>query len=179
MGNRVFLVLHEGDLRRHARKSDVAAIVLPWTHAVEDLIVLRDKVFSAFHILEDPLAEGVPDQFLLLLGQHGLLAVEDAPLRAGFVPDDIVDLGIPQVQGILQKPVGIDSGCPKCIPDNGVPKIAGLAGHLPLAGDGSIFDRDLTAQEVPRRVECLPHELRDVFRVDPGRAQPHLNLGGV
>ena len=179
VGDRVFLVLHEGDLRRHARKADVAAIVLPRAHAVVDLVVLRDKGFPAAHVPEDPLAEGVPDQLLLLLGQHGLLPVEDAPLGAVLVLDDVVDLRIPQVQGVLQKPVGIDAGRPEGVPGNGIPEVAGLAGHLPLAGDGGIFDRDLAAKEVPRRVEGLPHEPGDVLRVDPGRPEPHFDLGGV
>ena len=179
MGDRVFLVLHEGDLRRHAHEPDMAAIILPGAHAVIDFVVPGDKILSALHILKDPLSESVPDQFLLLLGQHGLLAVEDAPLGAVFVPDDIVDLGIPQVQGILQKPVPVDAGCAKGIPDNGIPEVAGLAGHLPLAGDGSIFDRDLTAQEVPRRMKSLPHELGDVRRVDPGCSEPHFDFRGI
>ena len=110
MGHCIFLVLHQGDLRRHPDKTDVRTVVFTGTDAVEHPIVGLHQIFPAIHIPENPFLECLLDGVLLLLGQHRLIFVENPMLSPVYITLCVIDFGIPQVQGIFQQPVSIGAG---------------------------------------------------------------------
>ena len=110
MGHCIFLVLHQGDLRRHPDKTNVRTVVFAGTDAVEHPVVGLHQIFPAIHIPENPFLECLLDGVLFLLGQHRLIFVEHPMLIPVYITLRVIDFGVPQVQGIFQQPVGIGAG---------------------------------------------------------------------
>ena len=178
VGNRVALVLPQGDLRVHAGKYDVLPIVLAGPNGVESVIVGAYQLLAALGVLPNPVLESVFEGLLLLLGQGGLLLVENTALRVA-VPDGIVNADIPQVQGVLQDAVGAGPPCAEVhVGRHIVIGDGGLVGDGPLHRKLRVQDPHPPAQ-IPRRLQGLIHELLDILLVDPRRAQAQVDLGGV
>ena len=178
VGNRVALVLPQGDFRVHAGKYDVLPIVLTGPNGVEAVIVGTDQLLTALGVLPNPVLESVLEGLLLLLGQGGLLLVEHPALRVA-VPDGIVNADIPQVQGVLQDAVGAGPLCAEVhVGRHIVIGDGGLAGDRPLHCKLGIQD-PYSPLQIPRRLQGLIHELLDILLVDPRRAQAQVDLGGV
>ena len=77
VGDGVDLVLAERDLRVHARKNDMTAIVLTGAVAVEQNIIGLADGFAPVRIFPEPFLEGFFQKFLLALGDGRLFLVQD------------------------------------------------------------------------------------------------------
>ena len=75
MSHCVFLVRHQGDLRIHADKLNMASIIFPWTDAVKSFIINLTEIFPSVQVFKYPLLKFLFDQLLLLLCQHRFLPV--------------------------------------------------------------------------------------------------------
>ena len=172
VGNGVFLVFSQLDLRVHAAKDDVAAVILPGTGTVKLLVVLGHQSFPAAGIFPEPVLEGVLHGLLLLLCQGGGLLVNDAALLAIGILHGVVDTDVLEVQRLLQNLVGVGTVCAVGhVGGHVVGTGHGLASDPPLGGDGGILHLDGTAHIVGR-VKGLHHELLNVLRLNPRCAQP-------
>ena len=94
-------------LRVHAGKGEVGAVVLARPCAVEQLVVPGDERLPPVSIFPQPVAEGVLDDLLLLLGEGGLFDVEDPALGAVRILDLVVDAHVAEVQGVFEYLVGV------------------------------------------------------------------------
>ena len=176
MGHRIFLVLHQGDLRRHTHKADVRAIIFTGADAVKHPVIGLHQIFPAIHIPENPFLECLLDGVLFLLGQHRLIFVEHPMLIPVYITLRVIDFGVPQVQGIFQQPVGIGAGGAKGGIDQRIIHIPAFARHIPCAGHIGIGYRNNSPRHIPRRVERLLHKFLDIFRLDPGCAKANLDF---
>ena len=141
VSNSVPLMLPQGDLRVHAHKMDVAAIVFPWPGGVEQLVVLPHQYLSPLGVLPDPVCKGVLDGLLLLPGQHGLLFVQHPLGLAAVILHRVVDPRVPKVEGVLQNFVGAGPGCAEgLIGHDVIVACFGLALDPPLRGGRGKFD---------------------------------------
>ena len=61
MGDSVFLMLPQSDLRVHAGEYDMTAVILPGTGAVHFLVVLPHQRFAALRVFPNPVFESVLD----------------------------------------------------------------------------------------------------------------------
>ena len=177
MGDSVPLVLPQRNLRVHAGENNMAAVVFARTNGIEQLIVLRHQRLPPLRVFPYPFTESVLDGLLLLLCKGGRLLIEHALLPAVRILHSIVDAHIPQVQRVLQNLVGVGS----------VRAVGGIRGDIgaghdilavdaPLGGMGREVYLDGTALVI-RGIEQLVHEVLNVLRRDPRRAQPHVNVG--
>ena len=176
MGNGVSLMLPEGDFRVHARKDDVTAVIFPWAGAVHFLIVLPNQCLTALGFCPNPVPERIPDQLLLLSRQRGFLGVQHPLFVSVRILNGVVHLHIPEVQGILQNFIGADTICAVGIPRSNI--VVGnpfFVADAPCGGIGRILHIHGIAQ-IAGGIEGFKHELLDVGLVDPGCAQPNLNL---
>ena len=179
MGDSVFLMLPQSDFRVHAGEHDMAAVILPGTGAVHFLVVLPNQRFAALRVFPNPVFESVLDKLLLLCRQGGFLCVQDAALMAVCVLNGVIDADIPEVQGVLQQPVGVGPvGAVGGVGGNIVAPGHGFSGHLPFGGVGGIVDLNLIPQ-IYRGLESLVHELLDIHLIQPCRAQAYLDLAGL
>ena len=176
MGNGAFLVFSQGNGRVHPSKSDVAAIIFTGTDRVHFLVVLAHQSLAALRVSPDPVPKGFPDSLLFLGSQSGLLGVQHAALFSVCILYGVIDTDISQVQAVLQNLIGIGTTGP----------IGGISCHivvgygrfpldLPFSGKGRIVDPN-TALEIKRGIKGLIHKLLDIFLVNPGSAQTHLDL---
>ena len=176
MGNGAFLVFPQSNGRIHAAKSDMAAIILAGTGGVHFFVILAHQSLAALRIFPDPVLKGFPDSLLFLSSQGGLLGVQHAALFSICVLYGVIDTDISQVQTVLQNLISIGAAGP----------IGGVSCHivvgyrsfsldLPFSGKGGIVDLNV-ALEIKRGVEGLVHKLLDIFLVNPGSAQTHLDL---
>ena len=69
-------MLPQGDLRIHAGKVDVAAVVFPWAVAVEQDIVCLADLLPPFRVFPYPLRKRLLQQLLLALCNGCFLFVE-------------------------------------------------------------------------------------------------------
>ena len=186
MGNGVFLVIPQRDLRVHACKNDMLAVILAGPDRVEKLVVLRHQLLPPIRVFPYPVPECVLNGLLLLLGQGGFRGVQNA-LFFPVLNLYIENAHVPQVEGGFQNVIGVQTSSavggvgvhihkgngvfvcdvPFCrilgiVYGNGVS--VGVIGNIPPAIDHW-------------RVQQLIHELLVVFLVDPGRADPHVDIG--
>ena len=170
-GNGVSLVLAQLYLRVHAWERQVRAVVLTRSCAVEQLVILGDKRLAALRVFPQPVAEGVLDDLLLLLGEGCLLDVEHPALGAVCVLDLVVDAHVAEVQGVFEYLVGVhargavgaesvDVGCTD----------SALALDAPLGSVGRVVHAHAARGPVCG-LEGLDHELLYVARLYPGRAE--------
>ena len=176
MGDGVELMIPKGDFGVHARKRQVLAVIFPRAHAVKPLIVCLHQIAPPIRVLPNPVPKGVLDGLLLLLRDGRFLAVEDAALLTLPIADGIIDAHIPQIQRVLQYLIGV---CPvRAVGHVGVYVVVRdvvFAADIPFSGKlGEVNVQ--TALCIRGRVEQLKHELLDIPPVNPGRAEPHLDL---
>ena len=179
VGDGIELMLPQGDLRIHARKDQVPAVILPGTSGIEALIVELHQLPPPVGVAPYPVPECLFNGLLLLLGEGGFLTVEDALFLAVRVPYGVVDAHIPQVQRIFKDFVGV--GAVGAVGHAGVDVVVGdavLAGDVPLRRELRVVDLQ-GAASVQRRLQQLEHELLNVLLVDPRRAEAHLDLRSV
>ena len=179
VGHSVELVFPQLDLRVHAAKHDMPAVVLPGAGGVEQVIVLAHQDMAALGVPPEPVPEGVLDGLLLLLGQGGLLLIQHPALCSAWLLDGVIDAHIPQIQRVLQDVVGVGPfGAEGVVGGHVIRGDGPFVGDGPLGGVGGEVDLYI-AFHVKRGAEGLIHELLDVLGVDPGGPQAHLNLRGV
>ena len=133
VGDGVSLMLPQRDLRIHARKDQVPAVIFPGTGGIEALIVELHQLPPPVGVAPDPVPERFSNGLLLLLGEGGFLAVEDALFLSVRVPYGVVDAHVPQVQRIFKDFVGV--GAVGAVGHAGVDVVVGdavLAGDVPL-----------------------------------------------
>ena len=179
VGDGIELMLPQGDLRIHARKDQVPAIILPGTGGIEALVVELHQLPPPVGVAPDPVTERLFNGLLLLLGEGGFLAVEYALFLSVRVPYGVVDAHVPQVQRIFKDFVGV--GAVGAVGHAGVDVVVGdavLAGDVPLRRELRVVDLQ-GAAGVQRRLQQLEHELLNVLLVDPRRAEAHLDLRSV
>ena len=97
VGNGVLLVFPQLDLRVHAAKDDVAAVIFPGSCGIKLLVVLGHQALPAAGLLPEPVLKGVLHGLLLLLCQGGGLLVEDAALLAVGILHGVVDTDVLEV----------------------------------------------------------------------------------
>ena len=177
VGNSVDLVLAERDLRVHARKADVTAIILTGTVRIEqDIIGLTDGL-APVGVFPDPLGKGILDQLLLALGDGGFLLVEDSGFPAIGIVHIIKNTDILQIQGVLDDLIGVDA-LGAVGPDGlDIAAIRAFTFNAPLTGDAGIVDlyAPLCAAGRPQRFKNKPAH---IFGVQPCSAQPDGDLAG-
>ena len=89
----------------------MGAVVFPGPGAVEELIIPLDQRLTSGRVFPDPVAEGVLDCLLLLLGKGCFFAVEHTALLAVRVLYRVVDPNVAQIKSVLENLVGIRPGC--------------------------------------------------------------------
>ena len=176
MGNGILLVFPQPDFRIHAAKADMGAIVLTGTSTVEQLVILFHQFRTAIRVFPHPVLERILNGLLFLLSEGGLLFIQNPLLLAVCILHGIVDTDIPQIQRILQNPVGVSSaGAVGHIGMNIIPARCTLTGDLPLCRHGREFHLDVPAQ-IKRRFKGFFHELLDIIPIDPCGTKAHINL---
>ena len=179
VGDGVSLMLPQRDLRIHARKDQVPAVIFPGTGGIEALVVELHQLPPPVRVLPYPVPERILYGLLLLLGEGGFLAVEDALFLAVRIPYGVVDPHVAQIQRILQNAVGV--GAVGAVGHAGVDVVRGdavLAGDVPLRRELRVVDIQ-DAAGIQRRLQQLEHELPDILLVDPRRAEAHLDLRSI
>ena len=178
MRHRVFLVRHQGNLRRHAHKADMAAIIFPRTDGIEQLVVFLYKRLAPAHILKNPLLKGGAQHFLFLLGEDGGFFVQHA-LFAVQRLDGHVDFGVLQVQRVFQQVQGVGFFRAVGCVEQKVAAVAALAADVPHAGNRGILRADRAPRHPCGHGKHVVQKVVDVDGVYPRRAQAHFDLGGV
>ena len=142
VGNGVKLMFSQRDLRVHARKFQMPAVVLTGPGRVEAFVVERHQCAAALRVLPYPLLKSILDGLLLLLGKGGLLGIEDATLLAIGVCYSIIDAHITQIQRIFQNTVCV--GAIRTVVNIGIDVVVGngvFSGYVPFCGKFGIIDR--------------------------------------
>ena len=85
MGNGVDLVRPQGDFRIHARKTDVAAIILTGTNRIKGFIVKAAQQLTPVNIFPYPFREFLLEQLLTVLRDCSFLLVQDRLSVAVFI----------------------------------------------------------------------------------------------
>ncbi len=175
-GDGISLVFAQLYLRVHAGEGEVGAVVLTRSCAVEQLVILGDERLAALRVFPQPVAEGILDDLLLLLGEGGLLDVEHTALGAVRFLDLVVDAHVAEVQGVFEYLVGVDArGAVGAESVDVVRADGALAVYVPLGGVGRVVHA-----HAPRGPVCglegLDHELLNAARLYPGRAKAHVYL---
>ena len=91
MSNGIHLMGAQLDLRVHAYKVQVTAIVLAGTNGVELLVIKLAKALSSVWVFPDPVLERLLDHFLLALCDSGFLFVQHRCFLAAGIIDIIED----------------------------------------------------------------------------------------
>ena len=176
MSNGVLLVFPQPNFRIHAAKTDMGTIVLTGTSTVEQLVILFHQFRTAIRVFPHPVLERILNGLLFLLGKGGLLFVQHPLLLTVCILHGIVDTDIPQIQRILQNPVGVGSaGAVGHIGMDIIPARCTLTGDLPLCRHGREFHFNVSAQ-VKRRFKGFFHKLLDIIPIDPCGTKAHINL---
>ena len=176
MSNGILLVFPQPNLRIHAAKADMRTIVLTRTGTVEQLVILFHQFRTAIRVFPHPVLERILNGLLFLLGEGGLLFIQNALLLAVCILHGIVDTDIPQIQRILQNPVGIGTaGAVGHIGMNIIPARCTLASDLPFCRHGREFHFNVSAQ-VKRPFKGFFHKLLDIIPIDPCGTKAHINL---
>ena len=176
MSNGILLMFPQPDFRIHAAKADMRTIVLTGTSAVEQLVILFHKFRAAIRVFPHPVLECILNGLLFLLGEGGLLFIQNPLLLAVCILHGIVDTNIPQIQRILQNPVDIGTaGAVGHIGMDIIPARCTLTGDLPLCRHGGEFHLDVPAQ-IERRFKGFFHKLLDIIPIDPCGTKAHINL---
>lgn len=107
MSDGVDLMGPKGDLRVHARKADMTAVILTGPNGIKGFVVDSTQPFPSINVFPDPFGEFLLDQLLPILGNGSFLFVENRLFVAVFVLHIIKHTHIPLVQGLLQNLIGI------------------------------------------------------------------------
>ena len=176
MSNGILLMFPQPDFRIHAAKADMGTIVLTGTGTVEQFVILFHKFRTAIRVFPHPVLERILNGLLFLLGEGGLLFIQNPLLLAVCILHGIVDTDVPQIQRILQNPVGVGSaGAVSHIGMDIIPARCTLTGDLPLCRHGREFHLDVPAQ-IKRRFKGFFHKLLDIIPIDPCGTKAHINL---
>ena len=112
----VALVLPQHDLRRHAVKGNMAAVIRPPAQAIEFFVVQLHKAFTAGRVFKEPVAERLPDGVLLLLRQYRFVFVQNPYFPAGYgVVFCVVHLYRAHIQRRFQNVKSVDALCTICL----------------------------------------------------------------
>ena len=177
VGDGVYLVLPQGDLRVDAHKVQVAPIVFAGAGTVELHIVELAQLFPALGVFPYPVLERLLDKFLLALGDGGFFLVQDWRSFAVCINNIIKNADIPLVQCFLDNFVGIDPPGAVGVGRLNIGLVVGFALNVPRPGMLGVVDFDILLCIVGR-IQQFKHELLDHFDGEPVRAQPHGNLAG-
>ena len=101
MSNGILLMFPQPDLRIHTAKADMRTIVLTRTGTVEQLVILFHQFRTAIRVFPHPILERILNGLLFLLGEGGLLFIQNSLLLTVCILQGIVDTNIPQIQRIL------------------------------------------------------------------------------
>ena len=176
MSNGILLVFPQPDFRIHAAKADMRTIILTGTSAVEQLVILFHKFRAAIRVFPHPVLERILNGLLFLLGEGGLLFIQNPLLLAVCILHGIVNTNIPQIQRILQNSIGIGTaGAVGHIGMNIIPARCTLTGDLPFCRHGREFHFNISAQ-IERRFKGFFHKLLDIIPIDPCGTKAHINL---
>ena len=141
-GDGISLVFAQLYLRVHAGEGEVGAVILARARRVEQLVVLGDERLPSVSIFPQPVAEGVLDDLLLLLGEGGLLDVEDPALGAVRVHYLVVDAHVAEVQSVFEYLVDVHARGTVGAESVDVVRADGaLAVYVPLGGVGRVGDK--------------------------------------
>ena len=177
MGDGVPLVRPQTNFRVHAGKSDMLAAVLPGPGGVEQNVVTLRQLPPPARVPPDPVPEGVLDGLLLLLGQRGFVLVQHSLFFPVCVLHRVIHAHVPEIQRILQNAVSAGtSGAVGGMSGHVVIGNAAFAVDKPLGGSGRVIHLD-DVPGIKGRLESFLQEGLNIGFVDPGRAQPYIDLG--
>ena len=157
----------------------MGAIIFARPVGIEQLIVACHKLLPSVRVSPYPLGESVLDGLLFLLGKGCLFGIKDPALLTVRIGNGVVDAHIAQVQRVLQNPVGV--GALRAVGHIGVyiaVRRLGFSADAPLRSKRREMHLNTPAQII-RRLKGFLHELLDVFLVNPGCTQAHLNFRSV
>ena len=176
MSDGVELMLPQCDFGVHTRKRQVLAVVFPRACGVKTLVVCLHHITPPVRVFPNPVPKGVLDGLLFLLRNGRFLVIEDAALLAVRVADGIIDAHVAEIQRIFQYLISI---CPvRAVGHIGVDVVVRdivFPADVPFGGKFGEVDIH-TALGVVGRLQQLEHELLDIASVNPGCAEPHLDL---
>ena len=176
VSNSISLMLAEVDVRCHAAKGYVLAVVFAGSDRIEALVVGLYQVLSSGRIFPYPFTESVPDGLLLLLREGCFFLIQDALFLAVLVLNNVVDTDVAEIERIFEDVIGIGTACAiSYIGSNVVRRYGRLSGYVPFCCVGREIDMYATLQ-IQWRGESLPHELLDIGFVYPGSAQTDINF---
>ena len=135
VGDGVHLMLPQGDLRIHAGKVDVAAIIFTGPVAVEQNVVRLADLLPPLRVFPDPLGKRFLQKLLLALCDGGLLLVQHRHTPPISIILIVENADVFQVQTALDDLIG---ACPQRaigIESLDIALILALALNAPLAGD--------------------------------------------
>ena len=177
VGDGVHLMLPQGDLRIHAGKVDVAAIIFTGPVAVEQNVVRLADLLPPLRVFPDPLGKRFLQKLLLALCDGGLLLVQHRHTPPISIILIVENADVFQVQTALDDLIG---ACPQRaigIESLDIALILALALNAPLAGDLGVMHLDIPPCTAGR-VQRLKDELPDILRIQPCGTQPHGDLTG-
>ena len=177
MRDGVDLVLAERDLRVHARKADVTAIILAGAVAVEQNIIGFADGFTPVRVFPNPLGKSVFNEFLLALGDGRFFLVQDGNSPAFRVFFIIKNADILQVKCRFDDLISVDALGAVGADGLDIAAIRAFTFDAPLTGDFRIVDlhAPLGAARSSQRFKDKP---ADIFGVQPCSAQPDGDLAG-
>ena len=178
MSDGIPLMRPQLNVRVHADKMNVAAVIFAGTGAVEQFIILCHQCLPAFRVTPDPVPESVLDCLLFLLSEGRFLFVEDTLFIALCIFNGIVNPGVFQIQSILQNLIGVRPICTIChIGRHIMPPGTAFTGNLPFCRNRRKFHFNGTA-EIEGCLKSFLHKLLDILWINPSSAQAYLNFRG-
>ena len=177
VGDGVHLMLPQGDLRIHAGKVDVAAIIFTGPVAVEQNIVRLADLLPPLRVFPDPLGKRLLQQLLLALCDGGLLLIEHCHAPPISIILIVKNTNVFQVQAALNDLIGTGPQRAIGVESLDIALILALALDAPLAGDLGVMHLDIPPCTAGR-VQRLKDELPDILRIQPCGTQPHGDLTG-
>ena len=177
MGDGIDLMGPQGDLRVHAYKFQMTAVIFTGAQGVELLVVQSAKPIPAVGILPDPVLEGLLDHLLLALGDGGFLLVQHRGFLSTLIEYIIEDAHILQIQCLLDDPVAIDPGGAVGVCRLHIAAVIVFVGDAPFAGNLGIANLDPPAGIVGRSEQLIHKTLHHIGR-QPGGTQPDGDLAG-
>ena len=110
MSDCIFLMLPKRNIRVHAAKTDMRAVVFTRTGTIEQLIVFLHQMFSASRVFPNPTGKSIFNCLLFLLCQGSFFLIQDTFLLSFCIFNGVIDTNIFQIQRFFQNPVRIGTG---------------------------------------------------------------------
>ena len=165
-------------LRVHSSKGNMVAVILAGPLGVKKPIVGGAQIGAALRVFENPIPERLVNSLRFLLGNSGVLGVEDANLLSVLI-FAVIYPRVPLVQKVLKNGIGVlvlgsiggeNAGV--------VPFVLALACYIPFAGDFIVGNIYFSISQMFRRLEQFKNKLPVILRLNPRCANTHTDFSG-